>query len=90
MINLRSSRCQPRMREREIWIERDRLDIKLLCFFEILQQGVGIARNLICPQIKNVSFRILRRFRFHSRFLIRTKSDAEGLGDFGREFPLQA
>ncbi len=78
------------MRERELWIERDRLDVELLGLLEILQQGVGIARNLVCPQIKNISFRVLRRFCFHPRFFIRTESDAERLGNFGREFTLQA
>jgi hypothetical protein len=78
------------MSQREVWIERDRLDVELLRFVQIFQQGVGAARNLGRPQIKNVSFRILRRFRFHPRFLVRTECDTERLGNFGCQFALQA
>ncbi len=78
------------MRQREIRIERDRLVVELLGLFEILQQGVGIARDLVRSQVKNISFRALRRFRFYSCFFIRTKSDAKGFRNFGGEFTLQA
>ena len=84
MEDLSANRRKLGVGKRKIRVEGDRLHIKLLRRLVILQQRVGISRDLIRSQIKNVCLRVLRWFRFHPRFLIRAESDAKRLGYFGR------
>jgi hypothetical protein len=51
MKNLRTGRGESRMREREIRIQRDCLQVELLRFLKILEERIGIAFNLICLQV---------------------------------------
>ena len=51
MKNLGTGRGESRMHQREIRIQRDCLQVELLGFLKILEQGIGIAFNLICLQV---------------------------------------
>src|SRR6266480_1199036 len=90
MENLRANRRQSRVSEREIWVERNRLHEKLLGSLIILQERVGISRDLVRPQVKHVGIRVLCRLDRHSRFFIRAQVCAESVCDFARQLPLQS
>ena len=90
MENLSANGCKPRVRKRKVRVERYRLHVKLLCSLVILQQRVGIPRDLISSQIKYISIRILRGLGCHSRLLIRTQRSAQSFGDFTGQFALQS
>ena len=58
--NLRASRRQPGVGQREIWIQRDGFQIQSLRHFIIREQSIRIAFDLIGAQIDDVSVRIRR------------------------------
>src|SRR5439155_16959198 len=57
--DLSTNRRQPRVSEREIRIEFDRLSVKLLGSLVILQQRIGIFGDLVRAQVKNVRVGVL-------------------------------
>jgi hypothetical protein len=89
MENLCANRRQSSVSERKIRVQRNCLHVKLLGGLVILQERVGISRDLICAQIEHVCIRVLRRLRFHPRFLFPTKSDTKSIGNFGSQLSLQ-
>src|ERR1700704_7140689 len=78
------------MGKRKVRVEGDRLHVKLLCSLVILQQRVGIPRDLISSQIKYISIRVLRGLGCHSRLLIRTQGSTQSVGDFTGQLALQS
>src|SRR5205814_9682727 len=65
-----------RSAEREIWIKRDRLCIKLIGFLEIFQQRVRISLDLVRLKISQISVRVFGRFGFKARLFVWTERDA--------------
>ncbi len=90
MENLGTNRGQPGVGKRKVRVERNRLHVKLLRCFVILQQRVGVSRDLIRPQIEHICIRILRRLGCYSRLLIRTQRSAQSIGDFTGQLALQS
>ena len=90
MKNRRAGGSETRMREREIWIERDRLCIKLIGFLEIFQQRVRISLDLVRLKISQISVRVFGRLGFKARLFVWTERDAELVCDLPGEFALQA
>ena len=62
MINARARGSQPRVSERKIWIERDRLNVKLFGGAVILQKCVGLELVPFGLQIKIVSLSVVGWF----------------------------
>ena len=78
------------MSKREIRVECNRLHEELLGSFVILQERVGISRDLVRPQIKHVRIGVLCRLCCNSRFFIRAQVCAESVCDFARQLSLQS
>src|SRR4029077_2896765 len=76
MENLSTNGRKSSMGKREIRVERDRLHVKLLGGFVILEHHVGVSRDLIRPQIKHICIRILGGLGCYSCLLIRTQRSA--------------
>ena len=72
------------MSKRKIRIELDCLRIKLLGGLVILQQRVGISRDLVRAQIKHVRIGVLRRFRGNPCFFLLAERRPERVGNFAR------
>src|SRR4029453_6795665 len=66
--DLSANRRKPRVSEREIRIELDRLSVKLLGSLVTLQQRIGILGDLVRTQVKNVRVGVLRRLGGGPRF----------------------
>src|SRR6516162_8155301 len=79
--NFSTNRCEPRVSEREIWIEFDRLRIKLFGGLVILQQRIGVTGDLVRAQIKNVRIGVRCWFRFNTGFFLWRKRGLQRVSD---------
>ncbi len=70
MVDARAGRREPCMCEREIWIERDCLDVKLLSCAIVLQEGIGLEFVLPGLKIKLVCLGVIRWFASDARLLL--------------------
>ncbi len=59
---------QPGVRKGENWVQRDRLGVAFPRGLVILQETIGIFRDLICLQVKHVCFRAVRRLGGYPNF----------------------
>ena len=78
------------MGEREVWVESDRLGVKLHGPFVILEQCVRPLLVRQGAQIKHVGVRVLGRFLFDADFFFRRQSGAKRLSDLRGQLAIVA
>ena len=68
--NRRAGGSEPGVGQRKLRVERDRVEVKLLRFLVILEQGIGITFNLVRTQIQDIGVRVVGGFFLDPRFLL--------------------
>src|SRR5205085_4663484 len=90
MINASAGGREPRMGERKVGIECNRLDIELLSCPIILEKGVGFEFVFLRLEVKIVGLSVLGWFGGYAGRFIRREFDLQGRCNLAAHFTIDA